>query len=391
MLGNRTPLTLLVSLFFILPLGTLPSVSMLKYSSFLTVMSMVFMTFVVILRATQKVGVKSGTIPNATPDLWNWSWEAFRAAPVIWYNSGFIFQAIPVLAPSPKQFTRSRMLVVMAVVTFIVSALMISLGVSGYLTFFDHSNGNILTNYAIDDTLVGICRALVTVVVVCSYPLFNMPLRDSVFYLLRHLRDWNSGKITHTAEDDAAFAAAEADSSSHASTPPASHETCSTTSEENTSEEMVRLDFNERTVEAISAETPSAPVSTSSSTAPSTEHTVHEQVPSGYKLWMRCFIQTFVCWIAAFTIAYVIPDITVIIGFVASTFSPFYYFALPACVALSLPERTTRTKVGGVFLLCACVYFVISGLGTYLLPKNIMYPPLPTSHYSNVTATLVAP
>jgi len=420
MMGNRTALTLFVSIFLIIPLGTLPSVSMLKYSSFLTVISMFFMTFVVILRCAQKVGIKSGTIADPTPQLWNWSWEAFKAAPVIWYNSGFIFQAIPVLAPYPKQFTRPRMIAVMATVTFIVSALMISLGIPGYLTFFKQSNGNILTNYAIDDTLVGICRALVTVVVVCSYPLFNMPLRDSLFYLLRHLHDWTTGKITHTAEDDAAFAAAEADSPSSttsstptttatAPSPSSSHESTqesySTNSEEH-GEEMVTLDFDGSTATKSPTPTssPGSPISPQPNNTMRTTTTNFqnnkttrgdtEEAERAHKThiyWMKCFIQTFVCWLAAFAIAYVIPDITVIIGFVASTFSPLYYFALPACVALTLPERTTSTKIGGYFLLCVCAYFIISGLGTYLLPKNVMYHALPSHSHTNATAALVCP
>jgi len=373
-LAHRTPLIILVSVLFIVPLGSLPSVNMLQYSSFLTFASLVFMTISIIVRYSQKVGSQPPNPSESPVVLWNWSWGVLKAIPIIWYNSGFIFQAIPVLVQRPKQFTHTRNAFIMAAVTLIVALLMTTLGIPGYLTFFERSNGNILTNYAIDDPLIGICRALVTVVVVCSYPLFNMPLREALFYLFRQFKEYRANK-SNPSQLTLAAPQILSPSSPFSSEDPNSPDTISTSSEDtstSTDAEMIKLDFDAK-VQVPPVLFDEAPLEVSVVNS-------QQQANSAYAVWMRSFIQTFVCWILAFTLAYVIPDITVVIGFVASTFSPVYYFALPGLVALSLPEKKTATRVGGYFLLSLCALFIASGIGTYFLPKNIPTPPLSPRH-----------
>lgn len=375
-LSHRTPLIVLVSLLFIIPLGSLPSVNMLQYSSFLTFASLVFMTISIIIRYSQKVGSQPPNPPESPVVLWNWSWGVLKAIPIIWYNSGFIFQAIPVLVQRPKQFTHTRNAFIMTAVTLIVALLMTTLGIPGYLTFFDRSNGNILTNYSIDDPLIGICRALVTVVVVCSYPLFNMPLREALFYLFRQFKEYQASRSKTTPPTTLAAPQSHSSSSTF-SIEERSPDTISTSSEDTSTSvdtEMVKLDFDANGVQT------QVPPVLLSETPLETNVVNYQAASSPYAVWMRSFIQTFVCWVLAFTLAYVIPDITVVIGFVASTFSPVYYFALPGLVALSLPEKKTATRVGGYFLLALCALFIASGIGTYFLPKNIPTPALPPRH-----------
>jgi amino acid permease len=311
----------------------------------------------------------------------------------------------------------------MATVTFVVAGLMIALGVPGYLTFFNRSNGNILTNYAIDDPLIGVCRALVTVVVVCSYPLFNMPLRDSLFYLQAQFIQFQARRRGLTSSSPALQA-----SSSSSAPPHNSHssplysdemtiDTVSTSSDEATTStdvEMVRLDFDaispSKAFSDLEIAHPShldlnaqpslgtgsiaiqnVVVMDTPRSIPSSNGTIEETISPTQEQnktnWMKSFVQTFVCWVLAFTLAYVIPDITVIIGFVASTFSPIYYFALPGIVALSLPEGRKATRIGGYFLLSLCAIFILSGLTTYFMPKNTVYPPLPSRHNATSSHT----
>lgn len=416
MLGNRTALTLLVSVIFIIPLGSLPSVSMLQYSSFLTVISLIFMTIAIIVRSGQHVGNVVGTEESHHPVLWNWSWEVLRAIPIVWYNSGFIFQAIPVLAGNERQFTQTRIMAIMGAVTFIVAGLMLSLGISGYMTFFDLTNGNVLTNYAIDDPLIGVCRTLVTVVVVCSYPLFNLPLRESVFYLLGQIKEFQARKSASSA-----LAAAPVELSSVSSIGSMSSLSSSTDSDTSSrtgsgfmsptsqdelvmhgeydlssgdnsrlphSDSMVELDLDASRIHEIPDDStghisiPEALPSTLKSESVVDSKEFGNQ--SLFAVYSRTVIQTIIAWALAFTVAYVIPDITVVISFVASTFSPIYYFCLPAIVALSLPDKTTRTKVGAYMLFVLCALFLFGGWGTYFLPKNVVSPALPSS---NSTAT----
>lgn len=435
MLGNRTALTILISILFIIPLGTMPSISMLRYSSFLTFLSMIFMTIAIVIRYNQQVGQISSVQENQGPVLWNWSWEALRAAPIVWYNSGFIFQAIPVLAQNDAQFTRNRIAAIMLVVTVIVSALMLTLGIPGYMTFFERTNGNVLTNYAMDDPLMGVCRALVTVVVVCSYPLFNLPLREALFYLFQQFQEWkqtrdalaasakkvvdipshesdgseigeNSSKdalgmksttfnpnATHYASGDANESSSGYFSSfSNDSYLTQEHNLHSDTDgmSASNSEQMVRLDIDGSAEDdAEIAQIPDdslgpivlpEPSLRYQQTQVSDEEKVNLPISERpFAVYSRTFIQTFVTWIFAFTLAYVIPDITVVISFVASTFSPIYYFCLPAMVALSLPDKTSKTKMGAYLLFGCCALFLVAGWATYFLPKNVVSPALPSS------------
>lgn len=414
MLGNRTALTLIISVIFIIPLGSLPSVSMLQYSSFLTVISMIFMTIVIIVRSSQHVGDVVGTEESHHPVLWNWSWEALRALPIVWYNSGFIFQAIPVLSQNERQFTQKRTIGIMAVVTSIVAGLMLALGLPGYMTFYDRTNGNLLTNYAIDDPLIGVCRALVTVVVVCSYPLFNLPLRESVFYLLGQVKAFQErqsaasalalpatelssvsslgslSSLSSSTDSDQSTKSSISGFASPTSQDELLHSEYETTSEDNVhlphTDSMVDLDLDGPRIHEIPddangpitiPEAPPAP--------PQPDTQIEFQSQSLFAVYSRTVIQTIIAWALAFTLAYVIPDITIVISFVASTFSPIYYFCLPALVALSLPDKTNRTKMGAYMLFACCAIFLINGWGTYFLPKNVVSPALP-SYNSTSTA-----
>lgn len=410
MLGNRTALTLIISVIFIIPLGSLPSVSMLQYSSFLTVISMVFMAIVVIVRSSQHVGDVVGTEESHHPVLWNWSWEALRALPIVWYNSGFIFQAIPVLSQNERQFTNKRTMGIMAVVTSIVAGLMLALGLPGYMTFYDRTNGNLLTNYAIDDPLIGVCRALVTVVVVCSYPLFNLPLRESVFYLLGQIKAFQerqsaasalalpATELSTVSSLSSLSSSTDSDSSKSAMSgfaSPTSHDELlhsefETASEDNLhlphSDSVVELDLDGPQIHEIPDDSAGPIKIPEASPVPrQADAQIEFQSQSLFAVYSRTVIQTIIAWALAFTLAYVIPDITIVISFVASTFSPVYYFCLPAFVALSLPDKTNRTKIGAYVLFACCALFLVDGWGTYFLPKNVVSPALP-SYNSTSTA-----
>jgi hypothetical protein len=308
------------------------------------------------------------------------------------------------LAANPAQFTTKRLIGIMGAVTAIVAVLMVSLGLSGYLTFFNNTNGNVLTNYSIDDPLIGVCRALVTVIVVCSYPLFNMPLRESLFYLFGQFKQYRANKSLGTAhvmsaepmEDLSKKGIISEDNSTSAWHSDDTAQTHSASSDELNqgyeTGDTIKLDLDaiiglqsgeDAIPENRDLETSTPPSQPESSTkAANISGDFVKESP--YAVWMRSAIQTAVAWALAFSLAYVIPDITIVIGFVGSTFSPIYYFALPALVALSLPEGKKSTRIGAYFLFACCAYFLIAGFAAYALPKNKVTPPLPS--FQNQTA-----
>lgn len=65
------------------------------------------------------------------------------------------------------------------------SVLYIIVGVLGYATFGDTVKGNILESYP-NDTIIGIARLAISLLVAVSYPLMCKPARDSALSLLRN-------------------------------------------------------------------------------------------------------------------------------------------------------------------------------------------------------------
>ena len=78
-------------------------------------------------------------------------------------------------------------------VSFGISALVyFSIGVLGYYTFGEHTDGFILNNYSANDDLASICRFAIAIAITFTYPLPFIGTRDSILDLFSVKVEWQT-------------------------------------------------------------------------------------------------------------------------------------------------------------------------------------------------------
>jgi len=117
-----------------------------------------------------KVGLRADKI-----QLVNFSAELFPVISIISFAFTFHPSIFPIMSemkePSHMQRAVTNAVAICTIVYFVVS-------VFGYLTFYDHTNGNILINYPDGDILISIGKIALTIIICFSYPVLGYPARE---------------------------------------------------------------------------------------------------------------------------------------------------------------------------------------------------------------------
>jgi len=178
-IANRIFATLFISVVFIFPLALQKKINSLRFSSTLSICCLSFIVFSVILRSAQQI--------SHIPDHH-----------VVYFGNGNLIQAIPLiifafrchtaLPPIYKEMKdnqkpgKIKSVIFFSLLT--CSILYYSNAIFGYLTFFEKTKGNILTNYPSNDILVNIARFLLTAVMVCHYPMVAYCCRSALDHFI---------------------------------------------------------------------------------------------------------------------------------------------------------------------------------------------------------------
>jgi len=178
-IANRIFATIFISVVFIFPLALQKKINNLRFSSTLSVICLTFIIFVVILRCSQHIH----ELPNHQIKYFG-DKSILQAIPLVI----FAFRCHTALPPIYKELKDNqetwRIKSVIFLSLLMCSILYYSNAIFGYLTFFETTKGNILNNYAQDDVLANVARALLTAVMVCHYPMVAYCCRSAFDHFL---------------------------------------------------------------------------------------------------------------------------------------------------------------------------------------------------------------
>jgi len=181
-LYDRRVVALIISIIGIIPLASLKNFNSLRFSSTLAIVSVAFTVFVVIFRSSQHLPLS----PEAKSEIkyFNFELELFDALPLISFAFGCHMQLIPIFGELKDNHLPYRGNWVIVCTNLVCIVLYSLTGTFGYLNFPTSEEGNVLKNYADNDVLVNVARAVLCFVIVCHYPPSNYCCRAALEYLI---------------------------------------------------------------------------------------------------------------------------------------------------------------------------------------------------------------
>ncbi|EDQ89351.1 uncharacterized protein MONBRDRAFT_37064 [Monosiga brevicollis MX1] len=138
-----------------------------------------YLVVVVVMRSRESIIEGPGEDAN----FFNLSESVFRALPIVTlaYTCQMNLFSLVTTLHNP---TRRRVRNVTTAALTVCMLIYIIVGVFGYLTFFEETQGNVLLNYEVDDKFVMVGRLGVALVVLCSFPLMMHPCGDIAVEML---------------------------------------------------------------------------------------------------------------------------------------------------------------------------------------------------------------
>jgi sodium-coupled neutral amino acid transporter 10 len=200
-IDHRGTCMIVVGIFVITPLCFLKNLEPLKYTSLVSFCGVLYATFLVVSAYThsesylEEHGVVSSTYAAAhapgapkavmlgmTSGLWR-ALPIFNVAFTAHYNA-------PQLYLELERRTPARFALVVSLAMGFAAVVYATVAVCGYLTFRSATLGDVLENFnkAYPEAIAG--RLALAFVVVCTFPLANFSLRESIITL------WTGGKFT---------------------------------------------------------------------------------------------------------------------------------------------------------------------------------------------------
>jgi len=187
-LAARTPMTLLISLFFLLPLSFLENLEVLKYTSFLGLSGILYTLGAMAFRLQQHAYTAGGKYHMLTSAALR---PTFSSTPGSWLSlPSMIFVSCLAFAftahyNAPKFYVQaneklSKYNTVVAGGFGACILLCILMMAVGFLSFGGASAGLILNNYAASDKLFLIARLGISLNILCTFPLIFVSFREGI-------------------------------------------------------------------------------------------------------------------------------------------------------------------------------------------------------------------
>jgi len=179
--SSRVAVTIAVSVVGILPLASLKNFNSLRFSSTLAIISVSFTVFVIMFRSAREFPLTEYTKEHIT--YFNYGMGIFDALPLISFAFGCHMQMIPIFNELKDNHEPKKGNAVILSTSAVCLTLYTITAIFGYLQFPTNVEGNILKNYADNDVLVNVARAMLCFVIVCHYPPSNYCCRAALDYL----------------------------------------------------------------------------------------------------------------------------------------------------------------------------------------------------------------
>ena len=168
-----------------LPLSMLPSIDKLTFTSVIAVGGILFLVVCILVKAAANLGQALSDEDDKVLELATWSQGIFASLPIITFAFTMHIQLGHVWGdlrdPTPRRIGR-----VLHGAMAICALIYLTVGAAGYLTWFDLTNENILTNYD-SDLVIEIGKTGYATMVCFSFPLMMFPARVAVAQQLRQL------------------------------------------------------------------------------------------------------------------------------------------------------------------------------------------------------------
>jgi amino acid permease len=177
---NRTFIIGWITLLVLLPLSLSKHIASLKYTSLLSIAMIAVFAITVVVRCFAPEWHRYGG-----ELVWfNWSFQIFQGIGLVIFAFAAHTNLVPVAVEMRQYNSRANMTRAVHTTSALCFAAYGIVGVFGYLTFYEHTQGNILNNYPDGDVLVDVMRVLLTVAIVLTFPLAAYPCRLSLDRLL---------------------------------------------------------------------------------------------------------------------------------------------------------------------------------------------------------------
>ena len=164
---NRNFIIAVTSVTFLLPLSLYRNISRLARASLASSLSIVFIIISVFIRHFTLAPALSNT--SRSIDLFNWSGVP-KAAGLMVFSYTCHHNSL-LLYCSMKEKTEQAWAQVTHLSISVVFISVVLLGVVGYLTFTENTQGDLLENYCYDDTLMNISRILFAITILLTGPI----------------------------------------------------------------------------------------------------------------------------------------------------------------------------------------------------------------------------
>jgi len=188
--GRRIVSTIILGLIF--PVCFFDSLNSLRFTSFLSILSMIVLAICVFIRAAQRLlypetlldsGYRVIVDINNPLIWWNPSWhDAVFAFPIVSVAYLCHFNVLPLHAEL-VQPTRSRIKVMIHWVMGLCTGLYSFIGVLGYVYARAETDGNVLNNFDVQDGIMSVGRLALGATLALSFPLLVLPARHQAFRL----------------------------------------------------------------------------------------------------------------------------------------------------------------------------------------------------------------
>jgi amino acid permease len=175
---NRTFVTAVIVVIFLIPCGMLRTLDALKYPSAIAVFAVIYLVVLVVVYRFIKPATD---LINSEAIVWiNPSWDIFLSFPIIIYAHNCHVLVFPIMK-EVKNPTHSRMEWSTRFAVLIYGGLYMLIGVVGYLSFFSKTKDNILHNFGTKFD-VGLLAAQVGIgfTAIFSFPLQMYACRNSL-------------------------------------------------------------------------------------------------------------------------------------------------------------------------------------------------------------------
>eukprot|EP00730_Choanoeca_flexa_P020163 TRINITY_DN9859_c0_g1_i2.p1 TRINITY_DN9859_c0_g1~~TRINITY_DN9859_c0_g1_i2.p1 ORF type:complete len:446 (+),score=82.40 TRINITY_DN9859_c0_g1_i2:106-1443(+) len=164
-----------LALLVVCPLSLARHVDSLRYASYLAIVMVIYLVVIVVVRSRESLVQGTGERVSFA----NISEAIFRAVPIVTLAYTCQMNLFSLLATLENP-TRKRVRFVFTSALAICMSVYVLVGLFGYLTFFEDTQGNVLLNYDVDDVYIMVGRLGVAVVVLCSFPLLMHPCLDAL-------------------------------------------------------------------------------------------------------------------------------------------------------------------------------------------------------------------